>query len=287
MNDQLSTLLETAEAERLGTGYEFTEGPVWHPDGFFYFVDVRANRQYRVTPGEQPELVRENTAGANGTTFDLSGNQVICEGENRRLIRVHADGSIAPLAERFDGKRLNRPNDVVCKSDGSIYFTDPAGRGLSFADRELPSAVYRVAADGVISFIAECELPNGLAFSPDESVLYVANTRATEYIHRLELNPDGSLRDRSIFADMSSAEEGVPDGIKVDVEGRVYCTGGGGMWVFDPDGTKLGVIHSPELPANMAFGGQDMRTLFLTARNSVYSLRMRVPGVAHPWYAGK
>ena len=127
--------------------------------------------------------------------------------------------------------------------------------------------------------------PNGLAFSPDESVLYVANTGATPYVHRLELNPDGTLRARSIFADMSSSEDGVPDGIKVDIKGRVYCTGGGGMWVYDSEGTKLGVIRSPELPANMAFGGADMRTLFLTARTSVYSLRTRVPGVAHPWYA--
>ncbi len=111
------------------------------------------------------------------------------------------------------------------------------------------------------------------------------NTRATSYIHWLELNPDGTLRARSIFADMSSSEEGVPDGIKVDIEGRVYCTGGGGMWVYDARGEKLGVIRLPELPANMAFGGPDMRTLFLTARTSVYSLRMRVPGLAHPWFA--
>ncbi len=145
MHDALSTVLESGEAERLGTGHEFTEGPLWHPEGFFYFVDVRTNRQYTVRPGEEPELVRENTAGANGTTFDLSGNLIICEGENRRLVRIDAGGKVEPIAERFEGKRLNRPNDVVCKSDGSIYFTDPASPRLSFSDRELPSAVYRAS----------------------------------------------------------------------------------------------------------------------------------------------
>ena len=284
MNDPLSRILETTQAERLATGFEFTEGPLWHPDGFYYFVDVRTNRQYRLTPGQAPEVVREDTAGGNGTTFDLSGRLVMCEGGNRRLIRIDSDGHVEVLADRFDGKLLNRPNDVVCKSDGSIYFTDPAGR-MSFAERELPAAVYRVAPDGGVSLIAECELPNGLAFSPDESVLYVANTRATQYILSLELNPDGMVRRRSIFADMSSDEpEGVPDGMKVDVEGHVFCTGGGGTWVFEPDGTKLGVIRTPETPANMAFGGPDLRVLFFTARTSVYSMRVKVPGAAHPWY---
>ncbi len=225
MNDSLTAILESGEIERLGTGYEFTEGPLGHPDGFFYFVDVRTSRQYRVTPGQEPELFRENTAGANGTTFDLSGNLIVCEGENRRLVRIDSNGNVASIAEQFEGKRLNRPNDVVCRSDGSIYFTDPAGPRLPFADRELPSAVYRVAPSGEVTMVAECEFPNGLAFSPDESVLYVPNTRATAYIHRLELNSDGMLRSRGIFADMSSDDEGVPDGIKVDVEGQVYCTG--------------------------------------------------------------
>jgi gluconolactonase len=187
--------------------------------------------------------------------------------------------------DRHEGKRLNRPNDVVCRSDGSLWFTDP-GLRVALAERELPYAgVYRVAPDGAAALMADCEYPNGLAFSPDERTLYVANTRWTQYIHAFELDGTGAVVRRRIFADMSSDEiDGVPDGMKVDVEGRVYCTGPGGTWVFAPDGTRLGVIRTPEVPANLAFGGSDLRTLFLTARTSVYTLRVKVPGQPHPWY---
>ena len=177
MADTLSTILETKEADRLATGFVFTEGPLWHPDGFYYFVDIRRNNLHRVTPGKAPELVRANTGEGNGTTFDLHGRLVICEGGNRRVTRWSADGRSEILMDRFEGKRLNRPNDVVCKSDGSIYFTDP-GLRVPLAERELPSAgVYRIAPDGTITMVADFEYPNGLAFSPDERVLYVANTR--------------------------------------------------------------------------------------------------------------
>jgi len=285
MSDALSGILETIKAERLATGFVFTEGPLWHPDGFYYFVDIRRSNLHRLTPGKEPELVRANTGEGNGTTFDLQGRLVICEGGNRRVTRWSAGGPSEILMDRFEGKRLNRPNDVVCKSDGSIYFTDP-GLRVPLAERELPSAgVYRIAPDGTTTLVADCEYPNGLAFSPDERVLYVANTRWTQYIHALELDAGGGLVRRRIFADMSSDEtDGVPDGMKVDVEGRVFCTGPGGTWVFAPDGTRLGIIRTPEVPANLAFGGPDLRTLFFTARTSVYTLRMNVPGQPHPWY---
>ena len=285
MTDALSTLLETTEAERLATGFVFTEGPLWHPDGFYYFVDVRASMLYRLTPGRAPDVVRDKTGGGNGTTFDLQGRLVLCEGDNRRVTRTSADGRVEILVDRFEGKRLNRPNDVVCKSDGSIYFTDP-GLRVPLADRELPYAgVYRVTPDGTTRLVADFEYPNGLAFSPDERRLYVANTRWAQYIHVLELDDDGAMVRRRIFADMSSDEkEGVPDGMKVDVDGRVYCTGPGGTWVFAPDGTRLGIIRTPEVPANLAFGGPDLKTLFLTARTSVYTLRVKVAGQPHPWY---
>jgi gluconolactonase len=174
---------------------------------------------------------------------------------------------------------------VVCRSDGSIYFTDP-GLRVPLAEREVPHAgVYRIAPDGTVSLVADFEYPNGLAFSPDERRLYVANTRWAQYVHLLELDGDGQMVRRRIFADMSSDEtDGVPDGMKVDVEGRVYCTGPGGTWVFAPDGTRLGIIRTPEVPANLAFGGPDLRTLFLTARTSVYAMRVKVPGQPHPWY---
>jgi gluconolactonase len=289
MTDALGSILETKDAERLATGFVFTEGPLWHPDGFYYFVDVRSSVLYRIVPGRAPEVVREKTGGGNGTTFDLQGRLLICEGDNRRVARVAADGrAVEVLVDRFEGKRLNRPNDVVCKSDGSIYFTDP-GLRVPLAERELPYAgVYRVMPDGVMSLVADFEYPNGLAFSPDERRLYVANTRWAQYIHVLDLDPSGKMIRRRIFADMSSDEtDGVPDGMKVDVDGRVYCTGPGGTWVFAPDGARLGIIRTPEVPANLAFGGADLRTLFLTARTSVYTLRVKVPGQPHPLFRGK
>ena len=286
MPDGLSAVLESPEAERLATGFVFTEGPLWHPDGFYYFVDVRRSVFYRLRPGSPPEVVRENTGEGNGTTFDLEGRLVMCEGGNRRVTRTGANGTVEVLVDRFEGKRFNRPNDVVCRSDGSIYFTDP-GLRVPLDQRELPyAAVYRVDPAGTLSMLADFEYPNGLAFSPDERTLYVANTRWAQYIHALEIAADGTMVRRRIFADMSSDEaDGVPDGMKVDVEGRVYCTGPGGTWVFSPDGAHLGIIRTPEIPANVAFGGPDLRTLFLTARTSVYSLRVKVPGQPHPWYA--
>ena len=285
MADAMSAILETTQAERLATGFVFTEGPLWHPDGFYYFVDVRASMLYRITPGRPHEVVREKTGGGNGTTFDLQGRLILCEGDNRRVTRRAPDDRFEVLVDRFEGKRLNRPNDVVCRSDGSIYFTDP-GLRVPLAEREVEHAgVYRIAPDGAVSLVADFEYPNGLAFSPDERLLYVANTRWAQYIHVLELDGDGRVLRRRIFADMSSDEtDGVPDGMKVDVEGRVYCTGPGGTWVFAPDGTRLGVIRTPEVPANLAFGGPDLRTLFFTARTSVYTLRAKVPGQPHPWY---
>jgi gluconolactonase len=288
MADALSAILEPTQAERLATGFGFTEGPLWHPDGFYYFVDIRQSMLHRLIPGKPPELVRENTGEGNGTTFDLRGRLVICEGGNRRVTRWSSDGRSDVLVDRYEGKRLNRPNDVVCKSDGSLWFTDPALR-VPLAQREVDHAgVYRIAPDGATTLVADCEYPNGLAFSPDERTLYVANTRWSQYIHAFELDEAGAVIRRRIFADMSSDEtDGVPDGMKVDVEGRVYCTGPGGTWVFAPDGERLGIIRTPEVPANLAFGGPDLRTLLLTARTSVYTLRVKVPGQPHPWYRSR
>ena len=266
----------------------FTEGPLWHPDGFYYFVDVRASKFYRIRPGQAAELLRENTGEGNGTTFDPQGRLVICEGGNRRLTRWPADGKFASsevLIDKFEDKRLNRPNDVVCKSDGSIYFTDP-GLRVPLKEREQETAaVYRVKPDGSVSKIADFEYPNGLAFSPDERILYAANTRFAMYIHAIELDAGGNTVRRRIFADMSSDEKvGVPDGMKLDVEGRVYCTGPGGTWVFAPDGTQIGIIKTPEVPANLCFGGPDMKTVFFTAHTSVYTMRVKVPGLpGHPF----
>jgi len=290
----LPDVLETVEAERLATGFVFTEGPLWHPDGFYYFVDIRTNRLYRITPGQKAEVVRE-TAGGNGTTFDLQGRLILCEGGGRRLSRMGRDGKVETVVDRHQGGRFNRPNDAVCRSDGSLYFTDPDKR-VPYAEREIPgpagidnlwdgACVYRVAPDGALSVLAHCEYPNGLAFSPDERTLYVANTRSSKYIHAIEVDAAGTMTRRRIFADMNAgAERGIPDGLKVDSLGRVYCTGPGGIWVFSPEGDRLGTIRFPEQAVNFAFGGADLRTLFCCAHTSVYTLRVKVPGNPHPWY---
>lgn len=290
----LPDILESSEAVRQATGYVFTEGPLWHPDGFFYFNDIRPGTLYRLKLGGTAELVRK-TDGGNGMTFDLQGRLIHCEGEGKCVTRTELDGRVGILADRFEGGRFNRPNDVVCRSDGGIYFTDPSLR-IPFADREQPgpegedgvwggARVYRVRPDGIVSAVVDCEYPNGLAFSTDERTLYVANTRWTKYIHAIELDASGNMLRRRIFADLSAGDEpGVPDGMKVDVLGRVYCTGPGGIWVLEPDGRHIGTIRLPEQAVNFAFGGGDLRTLFVTAVTSVYTMRVRTPGQPHPWY---
>jgi len=292
--NDLTDILETREPEKLATGFVFTEGPLWHPDGHWYFVDIRRNQLFRLTAGE-PAMLFKETAGGNGTTFDLEGRLVICEGSARRLSRINELGQIEVVADNYNGGHFNRPNDVVCRSDGSLYFTDPDKR-VPYAKREIPgpagmdnlwdgACVYRVLPNGDVKMVALCEYPNGLAFSPDERTLYVANTRSSKYIHAIELDSAGNMARRRIFADMNEGTEpGIPDGLKVDSEGHVYCTGPGGIWVFTPEGRKIGIIRFPEQAVNFAFGGPDLRTLFCCAYTSVYTLKTKVAGNPHPWY---
>ena len=301
MATQLTDIVESSQAERLATGFVFTEGPLWHPEGYWLFVDVRASLIYRLVPGGQPEVVRQQSGGSNGMTFDRQGRLLICEGDNRQITRRELNGTYIPMAQRLGGKRLNRPNDIVTRSDGSIYFTDPGGR-LTPQERELDfSGVHRIAPDSTLTnATAETEYPNGLAFSPDERVLYVAITRRDERcleekargevcthqcIRAFEVATDGTLSHNRIFAPMPSAADGVPDGMKVDIEGRVYCTGPEGVWVFDAAGNHLGIIRFPEIPANCAWGGPDHRTMLFTARTSVYTMRMKAPGTPIPMAA--
>jgi len=298
MATQLTDIVESSQAERVATGFVFTEGPVWHPESYWLFVDVRANLIYRLTSGGQPEIIREQSGSSNGMTFDLRGRLLICEGDNRQVTRREPDGTYTPLAQRLGGKRINRPNDLVTRSDGSIYFTDPGGR-LSQAERELGfNGVHRIVPDGTLTnATADTEYPNGIAFSPDERVLYVAITRRDDgcieekargevcthqCIRAFDVAADGTLSNNRIFATLASAADGVPDGMKVDVEGRVYCTGPEGCWVFDASGNHLGIIRLPEIPANCAWGGPDHRTMLFTARTSVYTLRMKTPGTRIP-----
>ncbi len=291
MPEDLSAILESAEHTKLADGLGATEGPLWHPEGHLTFVDLRGNRLYRWDPEGGVSVIRENTGEGNGCTLDRHGRLIMCEGaDHRRITRMDASGAVATIADRYQGKRFNRPNDVVCRSDGSLYFTDPSLR-VPPEEREYGFAgVFRIAPDGQLHLATDgCEYPNGLAFSPDESVLYVAISRTSEQcfqeeerrefcahrkIRAFDVGADGSLRNNRVFADMSSAEPGVPDGMKVDTEGRVFCTGSGGIWVFDPAGNKLGVIRGPEVPRNIAFGGPDFRTVYTTPGESLYSFRV-------------
>ena len=303
MTEYLEGIVEpNQEAQQLATDFAFTEGPLWHPDGYWLFVDLRREPPviHRMSPaGGTPEILREPSGGTNGMTLDLQGRLLMCEGDERRITRMEADGTINVVADRWDGKRFHRPNDIVCRSDGSIYITNPSGR-VPEEDQEIewPGTIHRIATDGTVELLAhDIDFPNGIAFSPDESVLYVSNTRKlgerpdqywdgevkqNQFIQAYDVAADGSLSNSRMFGSMASAEDGVPDGMKVDAEGRVYCTGSGGVWVFDAAGEHLGIIRVPEIPANCAFGGPDFRTMLFTARTSVYSLRMTTPGAPLP-----
>ena len=296
--DRLDEVLVPQEPVRLATGFKFTEGPVWDPSGRWLFVDVAAKNIHSLVPGEEPEVLRDNSAGSNGMTWDLQGRLLICESDTRRLVRREPDGTYVPLAERVDGRRLNRPNDVVTRSDGLIYFSDPGGL-VPPEERELDYfGVLMVRQDGSVEVATkETEYPNGLAFSPDEKILYVAITRKDmscieekrrgevckhQYIRAFDVAPDGTLSNGRVFANMHSADRGLPDGMKVDVEGRVYCTGPSGCWVFAPSGELLGIIRLPEIPGNCAWGGADHHTMLFAARTSVYTLRMKTRGIRIP-----
>ena len=294
MPEGLSDILESTEPTLVASGGP-PEGPLWHPGGYLTYVRHRESMLMRWEPGGEARPIRDNTGEGNGCSLDRQGRLVTCEGANRKITRMDADGTVTTIAERWEGKRLNRPNDIVCRSDGSVYFTDPE-LNVPREQRELGFAgVFRIAPDGGLHLVTdECEYPNGLAFSADESILYVVISRLDERcaqeaergevcthrrIRAFDVGRDGSLSNNRIFCDMSSSEPGVPDGMKVDTEGRVYCTGSGGIWVIDPQGKRLGIIRVPEVPRNLAFGGTTLSTMYLTAGDSVYSLQTKVRGV--------
>jgi gluconolactonase len=282
-----------APVERIAGGLTFTEGPVWR-GGELLFSDIPNQRivRWRRLP-EGPELTTYARGMSNGLTLDHQGRVLAAEHNGRRVTRVADDGVRTVLAVRFQGKRLNSPNDIVVRSDGSIYFTDPpygvqpSTPGVPRPEgwwskpipgKELPhNGVYRLAPDGTLHLVADdFTLPNGLAFSPDESVLYIDDS-AGKHIRAFSVRPDGSLANGRLLLDMASTDPGVPDGLKVDRQGNVFCTGPGGVWVCRPDGKRLGRIILPELPANLAWG-EDGSVLFFTARTSVYRLTTKTRG---------
>ena len=278
-HDGLSGMIE-GDVEQVATGFEFTEGPVWHPDGYLVFSDIPAGIIYKWQPDGSVSVFRNPSGGSNGLTFDEQGRLIACEWKTRRVTRGEPDGSLTVLAEQYEGKRFNSPNDVVVKSNGSIYFTDPYYGFPGTQERELDfRGVYRIDPDGTLTLLVDdFQTPNGLAFSPDEKILYVDDT-GRRHIRAFDVQEDGSLANGRLFLDMACDAPGPSDGMKVDTDGNLYCTGGGGIWVIRPDGTHLGTIELPELPKNCAFGDADQRTLYMTADTSVYKVRIKTRGI--------
>lgn len=289
----ISELLTTEET-RLCSGFGFTEGPVWvATDSALLFSDIPGNRIHRWRPGnDAAEVYREPSGWSNGLTLDQAGNVLACEHGGRRVSRgaYESPKSATTVAGEWEGTRLNSPNDLVVHSSGAIFFTDPSygadtGRTPRFGAEgqkpELPHrGVYRFDPDGALHLVAEgFAQPNGLAFSPDESMLYIGDSQ-DRVIWRYPVNGELTLGDRTLFVDQREDQRrGAPDGMKVDTDGRLWTTGAGGVSVHTADGRDLGVFEMDEHAANIAFGGQRYSTLFLTAGTSVYSIETAVTGI--------
>jgi len=277
-----------ARLEKVADGFQFTEGPVWNPAGFLLFSDIPANQIVKFVPGAAPTAFRTPSGNSNGLTYDRAGRLLACEHSNRRVTRQEADGSLTVLASSYDGKKLNSPNDIVVRSDGTIYFTDPP-YGIREEQKELPfQGVYKISPEGKLTLLAQdFDRPNGIALSPDEKTLYVDDS-ARLHVRAFAVAPDGSISHGRILAELKSARQGVPDGMKVDRKGNLYVTGPGGVWVFDKRGKHLGTILMAELPANCGWGDADYRTLYLTARTGLYKIRLKIPGfITYPTTMGR
>jgi gluconolactonase len=289
-----------AVLERVAGGFEFTEGPVWSPsDGALLFSSPNTNAISRWTPEGKVDVFRSKSGytgvdiggyhqpGSNGLTFDPSGRLTMCQHGNRRVLRVEPHGNTSVLADSFEGRRLNSPNDLVHRSDGTLYFTDPPfglPGGFDDPDKELPfSGVFGVTPSGEIFLVTdELEGPNGLAFSPDERYLYVGDWDL-EHKAVMRYAIDGSGKRVGVgelLYDMTAAPgDDAIDGIKVDERGNLYVCGPGGVWILSPAGEKLGLLKLPEDPHNLAWGDEDARTLYITALTSVYRIRLSIPGI--------
>jgi gluconolactonase len=274
-----------ARLERLAGGFKFTEGPLWLPDGPLLFQDIKAERTYRLAVDGTLAIVREQTGAANGQTFAHDGSIIFCEQNGRRVSRMNRDGTgVTVVVETFEGKRLNSPNDIVVRSDGTAFFTDPPygappDRPLDF------QAVFALDLSGQLHKVADdFEKPNGLAFSPDERTLYVHDTgryqiRAFD-IEPKAFAPSGPGR---ILATPDPEEKGGPDGMKVDQAGRIYSAVAQGVWVYEPDGTLLGILGTPKRPSNLAWCGPEANVLAITMVDEVYRIRLNTTGCPPPF----
>ena len=283
-----------ATIEKVAGGFQFTEGPVWRPDGLLWFSDVTGNVLRSLTPAGQATVLIANAGGEssappgsfvgpNGMIADRDGAVLLCQHTNRRIVRVAPDRTVTPYLEKFEGKRFNSPNDLVYRSDGALYFTDPPYGLLKQDDdpaKELKfNGVFRYANGKLTAVIQDLSRPNGIAFSPDQNTLYVANSDVKNRIWmRYDVAPDGSVSHGRVFADVTAEKEpGVPDGFKVDSRGDIWSSGPGGIWVFSPAGKHLGTLRMPETPANCNWG-DDGKSLYITAQTSVYRIRLAVAG---------
>jgi gluconolactonase len=286
----LSQLIESESLELLADGFQFTEGPLWCPDGSLLFQDIRAERTYRLGADRSLSVLREQTGAANGQTFTTGGRIVFCEQTGRRVSEMDRDGGgVETVVETWSGQRLNSPNDIVARSDGLLFFTDPpygvepSRRALHFQGvyalepGETGPARLRLLAD-------DFEKPNGLAFSPDERTLYVCDT-ARYHVRAFDVEPSGSLRVGSsrVFVRLDPGQPGGPDGMKVDQDGRLYVAVALGVWVFEPDGRLLGIIATPKRPTNLAWCDPDAQALAITAVDAVHKVRLKVPGILPPF----
>jgi gluconolactonase len=295
----LSTILPAnARVEKLAGGFTFTEGPVWvREGGYLLFSDPNENKIYRLSSDGQVSVYMTKSGyagfdigeyrqpGSNGLTLDREGRLVINQHGNRRVVRQEKNGQITVLADRFEGKRLNSPNDLVYRSDGALYFTDPNFGLPKLGDdprKELPFTGVFCLKDGKLMVVSrDLTGPNGLAFAPDEKYLYVGNwDEKNKIVMRYEVNRDGTLSKGRVFFDMTKAAgEDAIDGIKVDTRGNVYVSGPSGLWIISPDGKHLGTIVGPEHPHNFAFGDEDGQTLYMAARTGIYRIRLNIPGI--------
>ena len=285
---------------KLAEGFKFTEGPVWdRKGGYLLFSDPNSNTIYKYSPDgngtltvfreksgyEGADIAEFGQPGSNGLTFDQQGRLTINQHGNRRVVRVESDGTLTVLADKFEGKRLNSPNDLVYRSDGTLYFTDPPfGLPKFFNDprKELPFSGVFAAKDGKIQLVSkDLTGPNGLAFSPDEKFFYVDNwDDHKKVVMRYEVQPDGSLKNGKLFFDMTSAgTEDALDGMKVDKAGNLYVSGPGGLWILSPQGKHLGTIIAPKHPHNFAWGDADGKTLYLCARSGLYRMKLNIEGI--------
>jgi gluconolactonase len=278
---------KSVEFEKLATGFIFTEGPLWHRrDKYLLFSDMPGDHLRRWSQKDGITTFRKPCNKSNGLTWDLQGRLIVCEHASSHLTRTEPDGKITVLASHHAGKELNSPNDVIVKSDGAIYFSDPTyGRKPHFGLPREPElsfrGLYRLAPDGkTLTLLADdFGQPNGLCFSLDEKALFINDTDE-QHIRVFDVKADGTLANNRIWAETVGEGQGAPDGMKIDSKGNIYCCGPGGIHVFAPDATSLGVIKVPEYVANFCFGDDDLKSLFITASTSVYRIRVATAGTA-------